>query len=216
MGTVLQPQATAPGDWRSVSCGIGTFESRPSCERRWKKGSRTMFWRWPYGKAAGTVLHVGEWKGSRWCYGRKGEAAFNGDMRKVVKAGDVYEVTAQGEKDPFREAIEREETGGKDREVEGGEGQGWKTRRGGRSRGIRRKEMPGGVIGVDGEAQAGRNLSGDGGGWTALNQWQARAMEGCYWPCSLGFPMEKRSGVEPSSCSMLERKSKAGTGWSGG
>jgi transposase InsO family protein len=73
----------------------------------------------------------------------------------------VYEVTAQ-EKNQDR-TIAREETDGKDREAEGGEAgdggqegpEGFGVYGGG--------EMPGGVIGMDGEAQTGGSLPGTGG-----------------------------------------------------
>jgi transposase InsO family protein len=76
----------------------------------------------------------------------------------------VYDVTAQEEKQERSiETIEREQTDGKDRQAEGGEtgdgkqegAEGFGTYRGG--------EMPGSVIGVDGETQAGGSLPGAGG-----------------------------------------------------
>jgi len=75
----------------------------------------------------------------------------------------VYEVSSQEKKqDHCIGLIEREEPDGKDREAEGGEaGSG---RQEG-TKGLRAYgggEMSGGVIGMDGEAQAGRSLSGTG------------------------------------------------------
>src|SRR5512135_793976 len=60
----------------------------------------------------------------------------------------VYDVTAQGEKDPSIETIEREETDGKDREVEGGEVRD-RRQEGAEGHGAYGgREMPGRVIGV--------------------------------------------------------------------
>ena len=48
--------------------------------------------------------------------------------------------------------------------------------------------------------------------WTALNQWQARAMEGMLLALQPRVPMEKGVALSLRLAVLLERKSKAGTG----
>ena len=46
--------------------------------------------------------------------------------------------------------------------------------------------------------------------WTALSQWQARAMEGMLLALQPRVPMEKAVALSPRLAVLLERKSKAG------
>jgi transposase InsO family protein len=116
----------------------------------------------------------------------------------------VYDVTAQEKKqDRSIETIGREETDGKDREVEGreaGDGrqegaEGFGTYGGG--------EMPGRVIGMDGETQAGRNLPGTGGGVDGTEP-VAGPGDGRNAPGpSASGPGAERGGAEPSTCGIV-------------
>jgi transposase InsO family protein len=98
----------------------------------------------------------------------------------------VYDVTAQEE---ARE--EREERDGKDREAEG-------------VRPYGRGEVPGSALGMDGEAQTERSLSGD-GGCVEFIEPVAGTGDGRNAPGSAASgPGEKRSSVEPPSCGIVE------------
>jgi hypothetical protein len=104
----------------------------------------------------------------------------------------VYDVTAQKE---ARE--EREETDGKGREAEGAGPYG-----GG--------EVSGGALGMDGEAQAERSLSGD-GGCVEFIEPVAGTGDGrdAPGPAASG-PGEESSSVEPPSCGIVEAQEQ---GW---
>jgi transposase InsO family protein len=115
----------------------------------------------------------------------------------------VYDVTAQGGKDPSIETTEREESDGKNREAENGEtGDGRQERPEGHGA-YGGGEMPGGVISVDGEAQAGRNLSGTGGSLDGIEPVAGSGDGGdASGPAAPG-PNGKSSGAEPSSCGIV-------------
>jgi len=111
----------------------------------------------------------------------------------------VYDVTAQEE---ARE--EREETDGKGREVQGGE-----VEHGGeeRAEGVGphgRGEVPGSALGMDGEAQTPRSLSGD-GGCVEFIEPVAGTGDGrnAPGPAASG-PGEKSSSIGPPSCGIIE------------
>jgi hypothetical protein len=108
----------------------------------------------------------------------------------------VYDVTAQEEA--------REERDGKDREAEGGEAEDGGEER---AEGVwphGRGEVPGGALGMDGEAQTARSLSGD-GGCVEFIEPVAGTGDGrnAPGPAASG-PGEKSSSVEPPSCSIVE------------
>jgi transposase InsO family protein len=115
----------------------------------------------------------------------------------------VYNVTAQEKKDPSIETIEREETDGKDREVETGEAGH------GRQEGVEGHgaygggEMPGGVMGMDGETKAGRGLPGTGSDMDVVEP-VAGTGDGrnAFGSAASGLDGE-RGGVEPASCGIV-------------
>ncbi len=125
--------------------------------------------------------------------------AEKGKLRLVVddeegggKREVVYDVTAQEEA--------REETDGKDREAEGGEAEDGGEER---TEGVGphgRGEVSGGALGMDGEAQTERSLSGD-GGCVEFIEPVAGTGDGrnAPGPAASG-PGEKSSSVEPPSC----------------
>ncbi len=116
----------------------------------------------------------------------------------------IYDVTTEEKsQDRSIETISREEIDGKDREAESGEAG---DRGEERAEGIRlysRGEMPGGVIGMDGETQTRRSLPGTGGGMDVIEP-VAGAGDGGHasGPAASG-PNRKRSGIESSSCGIV-------------
>ncbi len=118
----------------------------------------------------------------------------------------VYDVTAQKEEekqDRSLETIERGEIDGKDRETENGEAGNGK-QEGPQGHGAYSgREMPGSVIGVDGEAQAGRNLPGTGGGLDGIEPVAGPGDGGNASGPAASGPNRKRSGIEFSSCSIV-------------
>jgi transposase InsO family protein len=116
----------------------------------------------------------------------------------------VYEVPAQEkEQDHSIETIEREETDGKDREAEGGEvGDG--RQEGAEGHGPHgRGEMPGSVIGMDGETQAGRNLPGTRGGVDVIEPVAGPGDGGNALGAAASGPGGERSSIEPASCGIV-------------
>jgi transposase InsO family protein len=116
----------------------------------------------------------------------------------------VYEVTAQEEKqDRSIETIEREETDGQDREAQDGEAgdgrqegaEGFGAYGGG--------EMPGSVIGVDGETQAGRSLPGTGGDVDGIEPVAGPGDGGNASGPSASDPSAERGGIEPATCGIV-------------
>jgi hypothetical protein len=117
----------------------------------------------------------------------------------------VYDVAVQEKKqDGSLETIEREETDGKDREGEGGEtGDGRQEGTEGHGA-YSGREMPGRIIGVDGEAQAGRNLPGTGGGLDGIEPVAVPGDGGDALGPAASGPIGKKGSIEPSSCSIVE------------
>jgi transposase InsO family protein len=116
----------------------------------------------------------------------------------------VYDVAAQERKqDGSLETIEREESDGKDREAESGEvGNGRQQEPEGHGA-YSGREMPGSIIGVDGEAQAGRNLPGTGGGLDGIEPVAGPGDGGdASGPAASGRG-GKRGSVESSSCGIV-------------
>jgi transposase InsO family protein len=110
----------------------------------------------------------------------------------------IYDVTAQEE---ARE--EREETDGRDREAEDG---GEERAEGNGPYG--RGEVSGGALGMDGEAQTERSLSGD-GGCVEFIEPVAGAGDGRNAPGpAASSPGEKNSSVEPPSCGIVEAQER--------
>jgi len=111
----------------------------------------------------------------------------------------VYDVTAQKEA-----SEEREETDGKDREAEGGEAEDGGEERAEGVGPYGRGEVPGGALGMDGEAQTERSLSGDGGCMEFIEPvagtGDGRNASG---PAASG-PGDKSSSVEPPSCGIVK------------
>ncbi len=123
----------------------------------------------------------------------------------------VYDVTAQEEKqDRSIETIEREETDGKNREAEGreaGDGrqegaEGFGAYGGG--------EMPGSVIGMDGETQAGRSLPGTGGDVDGIEPVASPGDGGNASGPSASGPGGERGGIESSSCGIVGAQEQGG------
>jgi Integrase core domain len=116
----------------------------------------------------------------------------------------VYEVTAGEEKrDGSIEAIQREETDGKDREAEGGEAG---DRGEERAEGIRPYgggEVPGSALGMDGEAQAGRGLPGTGGDVDVIEPVAGARDGGDARGAAASGPGGERGSVEPASCGIV-------------
>jgi transposase InsO family protein len=116
----------------------------------------------------------------------------------------VYEVTGEEEKrDHLIKAIQREETDGKDREVEGGEAG---DRGQERAEGIDpygRGEVPGGVVGLDGEAETRRDVSGVGGDVESVERVAGSSDGGDASGPAASSPHRKGSGVEFSSCAIV-------------
>jgi len=119
----------------------------------------------------------------------------------------VYEVTAQQKKqDRCTETIERDKTDGKDREAEGGEA-GDGRQEGAEGLGAYGGgEMPGGVIGVDGETQAGRSLPRTRGGVDVIEPVAGPGNGGNASGPAVSGPGGERGGVEPSSCGIVGTK----------
>ena len=137
--------------------------------------------------------------------------ADKGKLRLMVDDEDggpkremVYEVATPKEKqDRSIETIEREDRDGQDRKAEGGEAgdggqegaEGFGAYGGG--------EMPGGVIGVDGETQAGRSLPGTGGNVDGIEPVASPGDGGDAAGPSASGPGGERGGVEPASCGIV-------------
>jgi transposase InsO family protein len=116
----------------------------------------------------------------------------------------VYDVVAQEE-----ERDEREERDGKDREVESGE-----VEDGGeeRAEGVGphgRGEVPGGVVGVDREAQTGRSLPGVGGCVEFIEQVAGAGNGRDAFGVTASGPGGERGGVEPASCGIVGAKEQS-------
>ena len=114
----------------------------------------------------------------------------------------VYEVTAGEEKrDRSIETIEREETDGQDREAEGGEaGDGREEREVGPYGGA---EVPGGVIGMDGETQTRGGLPGVGSPVEFIEPVAGPGNGGDAPGAAASGPGGERGGVEPASCGIV-------------
>jgi hypothetical protein len=110
----------------------------------------------------------------------------------------VYDVTAQEE-----EKDEREKRDGKGREAEGGEaeGGGEEGAEGDRLHG--RGEVPGGALGMDGEAQAGRSLSGAGGCMEFIEPVAGAGDGGDAIGVAASGPGGERGSVKPTSCGIV-------------
>ena len=117
----------------------------------------------------------------------------------------VYEVTSGGEKrEGSIETNERKETDGKDREAEGGEA---RDRGEERTEGIGlygRREVPGSVIRVDGEAQTRGGMPGVGSGVESIES-VARAGDGrdALGVAAPGSGDGEDSGIELASCGIV-------------
>lgn len=110
----------------------------------------------------------------------------------------VYDVTAQG-----GERGEREEKDGKGREDESGEARGGGEERTEGSGAYGGGEVPGGVVGMDGEAQTGRRLPGVGGCVEPIEP-VARAGDGGNAPGSTASGCGGQgSGIELASCGIV-------------
>jgi len=116
----------------------------------------------------------------------------------------VYEVSAQQkEQDHSLETIQREETDGKDGEAEGGEAGDGEQEGAEDHRTYSRGEMPGGVIGMDGETQAGRSLPGTGGGLDVIEPVAGPGDGGNAPGPAASGPGGKRGGIEPPPCGIV-------------
>jgi transposase InsO family protein len=115
----------------------------------------------------------------------------------------VYEVTAKEN--------ERQERDGKGREVEGGEAgdrgqertEGFGAYGGG--------EVPGGVVGVDGEAQTGRSLSGVGSGVEFIEPVAGAGDGGNAHGASASGPGGQGGGIELASCGIVGAEEQGGS-----
>jgi len=117
----------------------------------------------------------------------------------------VYEVTAGEEKrDRSIETIQKEERDGKDREAEGGEVGGRGEERAENHRPYGTGEVPGGAVGMDGEAQAWRNLPGAGSVVDVIEP-VAGPGDGGDAPgvTATGFVDGEDSGIELASCGIV-------------
>jgi len=122
-----------------------------------------------------------------------------GDEEGGGKQEMVYEVTAQGdERDRSRE---REERDGQDREAEGGEaGDGREEREVGPYGGA---EVPGGVIGMDGETQTRGGLPGVGSPVEFIEPVAGPGNGGDALGAAASGPGGERGSVEPASCGIV-------------
>jgi len=113
----------------------------------------------------------------------------------------VYEVTAKEEERD--RSLEREETDGKDRKAEGGEaGDGGEERTEGFGS-YGGGEVSGGALGMDGEAQSRRGLSGDGGCVEFIKPVAEASDGGDAFGVAVSGPSRERGGVEPASCGIV-------------
>ncbi len=114
----------------------------------------------------------------------------------------VYEVTAGEEKrDGSIETIKGEETDGQDREAEGGEaGDGREEREVGPYGGA---EVPGGALGMDGEAQTRGDLPGVGSPVEFIEPVAGPGNGGDALGATASGPGGERGGVEPASCGIV-------------
>jgi transposase InsO family protein len=133
------------------------------------------------------------------------------DEEGGAKQEMVYDVTAQEKKqDRSLETIQKEETDGKDRQVEAGEA-GDGRQEGAEGLGAYGGgEMPGGVVGVDGETQAGRNLPGTGGGVDVIEPLAGPGDGGDAPGPSASGAGGERGGIEPSSCGIVGAQEQGG------
>ncbi len=113
----------------------------------------------------------------------------------------VYEVSAKEEERD--RSLEREETDGKDRKAEGGEaGDGGEERTEGFGS-YGGGEVSGGALGMDGEAQSRRGLSGDGGCVEFIKPVAEASDGGDAFGVAVSGPSRERGGVEPASCGIV-------------
>jgi hypothetical protein len=116
----------------------------------------------------------------------------------------VYDVTAQEKKqDRSIETIGREGRDGQDRETEGGEAGDGKQERAEGFGAYGGGEMPGSVIGMDGETQAGRSLPGIGGDVDGIEPVASPGDGGNASGPSASGPSGERGGIEPASCGIV-------------
>jgi transposase InsO family protein len=116
----------------------------------------------------------------------------------------VYEVATPKEKqNRFIETIEREDRDGQDREAEGGEAGGGRQERAEGFGAYGGREMPGGVIGMDGETQAGRTLPGTGGDVDGIEPVASPGDGGNASGPSASDSSGQRGGIEPASCGIV-------------
>ena len=126
------------------------------------------------------------------------------DEERGGKQEMVYEVTAGEEKrDRSIETIDREERDGKDREAEGGEAG---DRGQERAEGIGAyggAEVPGGTVGMDGEAQTRRGLPGVGSRMESVEPVAGAGDGGDAHGAAASGPGGQGGGVEPASCGIV-------------
>jgi transposase InsO family protein len=114
----------------------------------------------------------------------------------------VYDVAGGEEKrDRSIDTLEREETDGKDREAEGGEVvDGREERKVGP---YGRAEVPGGIVGMDGETQTRRGLPGVGSRLEFVEPVAGSGDGGDAHGAAASGPGGERSSVEPTSCGIV-------------
>ena len=114
----------------------------------------------------------------------------------------VYDVTGGEEKrDRSIDTIEKEETDGKDREAEGGEVvDGREERKVGP---YGRAEVPGGIVGMDGETQTRRGLPGVGSSLEFVEPVAGPGDGGDAHGAAASGPGGERGSVEPTSCGIV-------------
>jgi len=117
----------------------------------------------------------------------------------------VYEVSAQEKKqDRLIEAIGREETDGKGRKAEGREAGNGRQEEAESFGVYGGGEMPGGVIDMDGEAQAGRSLPGIGGGVDLIGSVAGAGNGGDTAGLAATESGDaENSGIEPATCGIV-------------
>jgi transposase InsO family protein len=116
----------------------------------------------------------------------------------------VYEVTAGEEKrDRSIETIDREETDGKDREAEGGEAGDRGQERAEGFGAYGGAEVPGGTVGMDGEAQTRRGLPGVGSSMESVEPVAGAGDGGDAHGAAASGPGGQGGGVEPASCGIV-------------
>jgi transposase InsO family protein len=117
----------------------------------------------------------------------------------------VYDVTAHEE-----EKDEREKRDGKGREVEGGEAEGGGEEGAEGDRPHGRGEVPGSALDMDGEAQAGRSLSGAGGGMEFIEPVAGAGDGGDAIGVTASGSGGESSSVKPTSCGIVGAQEQGG------